>query len=49
MRAFNKMALMAKAVQETRKPTPKYQAMTDEEVMEALQDESRVVWRGPKA
>ena len=47
-REFNKMAILKKAAEEAKKPTQKYQAMTDEEVMEALLDDSRVSWRRPK-
>ena len=53
-RARLRMELYLKAHPEEGLPKPqmrvsKYETMTDEEVMEALQDESRVIWRRPKA
>ncbi|MBS7375095.1 MAG: hypothetical protein KIG52_04035 [Muribaculaceae bacterium] len=42
-RAFKKMAMLKQLLEEARKPTQKYQAMTDEEVMEALTN-GKVIW-----
>lgn len=42
-KAFKKMAMLQQSLEEARKPTQKYQAMTDEEVMEALTN-GKVIW-----
>ena len=45
-KAFKKMAMLKQSLEEARKPTQKYQAMTDEEVMEALTN-GKVIWERP--
>lgn len=42
-RALNKMALLASIIEEARNEEPEYKTMTDEEIAQALLDESRVI------
>ena len=47
-RAFNKMALLADIIEEKRIEEQEYKTMTDEEIAQALLDESLVIWRRQK-